>query len=250
MSTSIADGADESHADSSAAAESRQDRPCVAYVMSRFPKLTETFVLDEILGLEARGVRVEVFPLWREHEEVLHEEARSVVERAHFLPVLDLAILRDNLSTLVQRPLAYLSALFTLIAANRSSLRFLLGAIAIFPKAVSFSRRMRDLGVEHVHAHFASHPAAAAFVVGRLSGLPWSFTAHGSDLHREQAMLVHKVSEALFVVAISDYNRRFILEHVGSSHAEAVRVIHCGVELERFHRAGSDTEASVSEPAR
>ena len=239
MSASPFDEADESHPDSSVVAESSQPRPCVAYVMSRFPKLTETFVLDEILGLEARGLRVEVFPLWREHEEVLHEEARSVVDRAHFLAVLDFAILRDNLLTLASRPRIYLSALFTLIAANRRSLRFLIGAIAIFPKAVSFSRRMRALGVEHVHAHFASHPAAAAFVVGRLSGLPWSFTAHGSDLHREQSMLVHKVAEARFVVAISDYNRRFILDKVGPAHAESIRVIHCGVEPDRFVRAGS-----------
>jgi len=104
---------------------------------------------------------------------------------------------------------------------------------------------MRDVGAEHVHAHFASHPAACAFVVGRLSGLPWSFTAHGSDLHREQAMLPDKVAEAAHVVAISDYNRRFLLEHAGPDaerHADRVHVVHCGVVPERFARAAASDD--------
>lgn len=215
-------------------AERADPRPCVAYVMSRFPKLTETFVLDEILELERRGVRVEVFPLFRESATVIHAAARPVVARAHFTPLLDLEILRDNAASLLRTPVRYLRTLGQLIFANRSSLRYAAGALATFPKAVSFARRMRGLGVEHLHAHFASHPAAVAFVVGALADLPFSFTAHGSDLHREQAMLREKVEAAAFVVAISEYNRRFILDHVGAGLADKVRVLHCGVDPERF----------------
>lgn len=208
--------------------------------MSRFPKLTETFVLDEILELERRGVVVEVFPLWREPARVVHPEARPVVARAHFTPTLDGAILRDNLYYLRREPLLYLKALAALLRGNRKSLRFLVAALAIFPKACHFARRMSALGVRHVHAHFASHPAAAAFVVGRLTGLPWSFTAHGSDLHREQAMLTEKVAEARFVVAISEYNRRFILEHTAGIGSDKVLVIHCGVDPARFAPSRSE----------
>jgi len=209
--------------------------------MSRFPKLTETFVLDEILALEARGVRVEIFPLWREREEVVHPAARAATERAHFLPTLDLGILRDNLAALRTAPGVWAATLRTLIWSNRGSLRYLAAALAVFPKAVSFARRMQTIGVHHVHAHFASHPAAAAFVVGRIAGLPWSFTAHGSDLHREQAMLAEKVAEADFVVTISDYNRRFILERVGARWADRIRVIHCGVGSEFLDPADEGT---------
>ena len=214
----------------------------VAYVMSRFPKLTETFVLDEILALERRGIRVEVFPLWREKAKVIHPEARAVVDRAHFLPTLDLEILADNALALIEEPRRYLGTLLRVLWSNRKSPRFLAGAAAIFPKAVSFARRMRALGVDHVHAHFASHPAAAAFIVGRLIDLPWSFTAHGSDLHREQSMLKEKVAEAAFTVTISDYNRRFILDRVPAAAAAQVKVIHCGVEPDRFKKNDRDSE--------
>lgn len=210
----------------------------VAYMMSRFPKLTETFVLDEILEMERRGVEVEIFPLWREKGvDVMHPEARALVDRARFAPTLNGRILLDNLRCLFGRPRRYLSTLATLIIANRRNLRFLGGAIAIFPKACSFALQMRRLGVQHLHAHFASHPAAAAFVIGRMSGIPWSFTAHGSDLHRDQSMLKEKVAEAAFVASISEYNKRFILERIGDDYADKVEVVHCGVQLEQFERA-------------
>lgn len=205
--------------------------------MSRFPKLTETFVLDEILEMERCGVAVEIFPLWREKTEMMHPEARALVERARFKPTLNSRIALDNLHCLIRRPRRYLGTLFTLAIANRGSLRFFFGAIAVFPKACSFALAMRRLGVRHLHAHFASHPAAAAFIIGRMADIPWSFTAHGSDLHRNQAMLREKVAEAAFVVTISEYNRRFILERVGADYANKVEVIHCGVDLDKFDRA-------------
>ena len=105
----------------------------VAYVMSRFPKLTETFILDEILEHERNGVRVEVFPLWREKAEIIHADARPVVERAHFTPTLDLEILRDNLRCFANAPLVYLGTLATLLRANVRSARFLIAALAVFP---------------------------------------------------------------------------------------------------------------------
>ena len=220
------------------AASRGEPRPLrVAYIMSRFPKLTETFVLDEILELERKGVVVEVFPLWREKARVIHPEAGAIIERAHFTRTLDLPILLDNLRCFSRAPLEYLNTLATLIRANRRSARFLLAALAIFPKACHFAERMRALEIHHLHAHFASHPAAAAFVVGRLTNIPWSFTAHGSDLHREQSMLLEKVREAAFVIAISEHNRVFILRHVGSQFSDKVRVIHCGVDTRCYAEA-------------
>jgi glycosyltransferase involved in cell wall biosynthesis len=212
-------------------------------MMSRFPKLTETFVLDEMLEMERAGVTVEIFPLWREKiTGVMHAEVQPLVDRAHFAPTLNARILLDNLYCLITRPVRYLTTLIKLMLSNRGSLRFLLGAIAIFPKACSFSLQMQKLGVQHVHAHFASHPAAAAFVIGRMSDIPWSFTAHGSDLHRNQSMLREKVADCAFAVTISNFNKRFILERIGQEYADKVQVVHCGVELDQFSSVPSQSE--------
>ena len=211
----------------------------VAYIMSRFPKLTETFVLDEIVQLTRNGWDVKIFPLWREPAKLVHDDALTWVATAQFLPMLSWEIIADNVYWMVNQPRRYFSALGCVLSENIVSLRFLAGGLAAFPKASTMARRMQAQGVKHVHAHFASHPAAIAYVVNKLTDIPWSFTAHGSDLHRDQAMLGEKVSSAKFAVAISQYNRRFILEHCAADDADKVKVVHCGVDLANFDKMSS-----------
>ena len=64
--------------------------------------------------------------------------------------------------------------------------------------------------VTHIHAHYATYPALAAWLCWRLTALPYSFTAHAHDLFVDQSMLARKVRDAGFVVAISEFNRRFL----------------------------------------
>lgn len=226
------------------------DRPRkVAYLASRFPKITETFILYEMRAVESLGVEVELYPLRREPTKVMHEEARAYVERAHFERLLSRRTITANLAALLRRPRIYCRTLATGIRANWGSTRYLLGFLASFPKAVVFAQDIQQRGVQHVHAHFASHPAAVAWVIGRLTGVPYSFTAHGSDLHRDQHMLKEKVAEAALVVAISDYNRRLILEHCGAEHEDHVRVIHCGTDTSAFRpRRAVPSEAPAAQP--
>src|SRR6266545_764645 len=90
----------------------------VAYIMSRFPKLTETFILYEMLAMRQQGIQVEVYPLLREREDVMHPEAVQFVEVAHFQPFISLPIIRANLHFLLKKPLVYLKTLWDLLRAN------------------------------------------------------------------------------------------------------------------------------------
>jgi len=240
--------------------------PRVAYIMSRFPKLTETFVLYEMLAVEATGVQVDVYPLlqardtgvhtegaslWTKLTErfrppraarVMHGDADALVARARYQPMLSAAILGSNLHTLRRAPRAYLGALWTLALSTWGSRRFFLGGLALFPKTVHNARQMAADGVTHVHAHFASHPAAAAFIIHRLTGIPYSFTAHGSDLHVDRHMLPEKVAEAAFVATVSRYNQRVIEDHCRPRLGDAalagkVIVVRCGVDTAVFRPA-------------
>lgn len=206
----------------------------VAYIMSRFPKITETFILYEMVAIEQEGIQVEVYPFLREKTPVIHPEAATYVERAHFAPFVSRALIGAHLYYLRHQPRTYLSTLWTLLRANWGSLRFFTRALALFPKAVYFARKMSDEGINHIHAHFVSHPAAAAFVIQQLTGIPYSFTAHGSDLHRDRHMLCEKVAAAEFAVTISEFNKRMILEDCGEQWRDKVLVIHCGVDTEVF----------------
>ncbi|HZB70571.1 MAG TPA: glycosyltransferase, partial [Acidimicrobiales bacterium] len=209
----------------------RSGRPLrVAYVMSRFPKLSETFVLREVLAVEAQGVTVDLYPLVREREPVVHPEAAPLVGQARYLPFLSLAIVRSNLWMLRHRPRAWAGALWAVVRGNWGSANLLVGGLGVFPKVVHAARLMEADGVDHVHCHFATHPALAGFLVHRLTGIPFSFTAHGSDLHVDRHMLPQKVREAAFAVPISDFNRRVISDECGPGADDKLVVVHCGVD--------------------
>ena len=221
----------------SASAETEGDRRGrlkVAYVVSRFPKLSETFVLGEILAVEEQGVEVELFPLLRERAEVIHPEAAALCRRARFQPFLSLPILRSQLHYLRRAPRRYFGALWALLRGTWGSANYVVGALGIFPKVVHDARLIEADGIAHIHCHFSNHPAAAGFVINRLTGIPYSFTAHGFDLHVDRHMLREKVAEAAFVVAISEYNRKLILEECGESARARLVVIHCGVDTGFF----------------
>jgi glycosyltransferase involved in cell wall biosynthesis len=206
----------------------------IAYVMSRFPKLTETFVLSEILAVEEHGVEVLPYPLLREQEAVVHPDAVPLCARARFQPFLSWPILRSQLALLRRSPRTYLGTLWALLRRTWGSLNFFVGAVGIFPKVAHAARLMSAEGVGHVHCHFSNHPAAAGFVIHRLTGIPFSFTAHGSDLHVDRRMLCAKVAEAAFVVAVSEYNRDVIVQECGEEAREKVVLVHCGVDTEFF----------------
>jgi glycosyltransferase involved in cell wall biosynthesis/peptidoglycan/xylan/chitin deacetylase (PgdA/CDA1 family) len=206
----------------------------VAYVMSRFPKLTETFVLGEVLALERRGVPVDLYPLLRERAPVVHPEAARLVARARYEPFLSPAILVSQLVWLRRRPSAYLRAWRDVLAGTWGSPNFFVGAIGCFPKVAHAARRMQAEGVTHVHCHFANHPAVAGLIVHRLTEIPFSFTAHGSDLHKDRRMLGRKVAEAAFVATISHDNRRLIVAECGEHVAEKVHVLRAGVDTRLF----------------
>jgi colanic acid/amylovoran biosynthesis glycosyltransferase len=130
------------------------------------------------------------------------------------------------------------------LKANLGSANFFLGALGIFPKSVYFARVVKNRGIGHVHAHYATHPALAAYIVSALTGVGFSFTAHAHDIFVDTHMLAEKLEKARFVVAISRFNKAYLLRHAPSVAAEKIKVVHCGVDL------ASHDSCSEPEPER
>jgi colanic acid/amylovoran biosynthesis glycosyltransferase len=208
----------------------------VAYLMSRFPKISESFILYEIVALERMGLGVEIFPLMREREPIMHAEAGPLVERAHYSRYFSGPVVWAQLYWLRRRPAAYLRAWWHVVRGCLGSPGFLLRAFFVVPQAALFAQQMGELGISHVHAHYATHPALAAYVIKLLAGIPYSVTAHAHDIYVDRAMLSEKIDAASFVVTISDYNRRLLVELYGHTAERRTTVIHCGVDLTIFSR--------------
>jgi colanic acid/amylovoran biosynthesis glycosyltransferase len=208
----------------------------VAVVVSRFPKVTETFILREIRELERQGQPVRLVPLLRHEDPVVHPDAEPWVERALFTPFLSAPILRENLQAFLEAPLRYLGFLGRIVAGSLRSANLLKGTLAIFPKGVYIGRVLAREGVGHLHAHFATHPAMAAWIASEFGGLPWSFTAHAHDifLRKSRALLEEKIRRAAFVRVISDYNRRFLEKRYPDAAQGRMRVVHMGIDPDRY----------------
>lgn len=206
----------------------------VAYIMSRFPLLTETFILREMLELERQGAALLVLPLLRARQPVRHAEVERLRAEVHYTPFVSPAIVAANLHFLLRAPARYLRLLWAVLRGNAGSANLFFGALGVFPKSVYFARLVGARGVGHVHAHFATHPALSALVVSELGGVTFSFTAHAHDIFLHERMLAEKVRRALFVVSISEFNKRYMLERARGVAPDKVAVVHCGVEPEKY----------------
>lgn len=223
-------------------------RPRVAYLLSRFPKLSETFVIMEMVALRRQGFDISIYPYIEERGAVAHGEVPSLMEAVRRIPApAALHVLVAQLQWATRQPRAYLGVWATVVRELWRSPGQLARAALTVPRSAWFARDMRRTGVEHVHAHFANHPAVGAFVIRRLSGIPYSFTAHAHDLFVDRRMLCTKIDESAFTVTISEYNRRLMLRECPRAE-EKVRIIHCGVETSLF--APSERPVRSSEPIR
>lgn len=222
-------------------------KPKFAYMMSRFPKISETFVLYEILAIMEMGLQVEVYPLLKEHQKVVHSGVKKVQPFVHYHGYFSGGILWSNVYFLLTAPFKYISLLIYLITGSIKSPQHFSKTIILFPKIVRIAHKMRKQGIDHIHAHFATFPAAAAMIIKRLTGIPYSFTAHGSDIHvyKHRFRMRDKVINSDFVRSISNYNKNIIINASGSDVEDKIKVIHCGIDPEVF---SSTPEKKIDQP--
>jgi glycosyltransferase involved in cell wall biosynthesis len=208
----------------------------VGYVVKMFPRFSETFILNEILEIERLGVGTVVFSMKPPIEPYRQPGVERLRAEVHVLPTatLGVRIVFAHLACLSRAPWRYLWTL-AFVAGRRTR-----SAWSKFLVAPCLVREARRRKVGHFHAHFASGPARQAKLASMLSGIPFSFTAHARDLfwsghqHGRNHKLKKRVRMAAFVVAISEYNRRFIEELGFKIPHGRVLTIYNGVNLDSW----------------
>ncbi|HVG06718.1 MAG TPA: glycosyltransferase [Thermoanaerobaculia bacterium] len=207
----------------------------MAVLLSRFPLVTETFILREVIELERQGRPVRLVPILHERPEVVHREALPWMGRVLYAPLLSAPVAAASLRALRRRPGQVLRLFGRLAAASASSPGFFVKTLAIFPKSLWIAERLEAEGAEHLHAHFATHPATLALIVSSLTGIPWSVTVHAHDIFVSRVLLREKLATARFVRAISRFNQDY-LERLYPELEGRVRVIHAGIDPAVYRR--------------
>jgi len=211
--------------------------PIVGYVLRKFPVLSETFILNELLELEAQGVPLHVFALMPSTEPRFHEDLPKLKAHVTYVPRgPELGkLLRHQRRLARHAGGAYWGTLAYAVTRARPTLlwRFL--------QAGYVASEAGRLGIRHIHAQFANHPTTVAMLVSRLTGIPFSFTAHAMDLFKdavERRVLARKVAEARFVATVSEFNVSY-LQALGRSANGKIALIPNGIDLDRFSPNGT-----------
>lgn len=207
----------------------------VGYVLKRYPRYSETFIVNEILAHEAAGAEVAIFSLYPPADTHFQDAISRV--RA---PVSYLGSVRPkaaDLWVLLLRAQATGLALEGFLASVQPPRKDVLPEAARDAVwALELALAVRAQGITHLHAHFASGATTVARLAARLAGVSYSFTAHAKDIFHESVRdddLRLKLAEAAAVVTVSDFNRAYLRERFGEAAAK-VRRIYNGLDLARF----------------
>lgn len=215
----------------------RANHQCnIAYIVKAWPRLSETFVLNEIISLEQRGVRIRIFSVRERDPGPSHSKVSQVRARVtclafrthwkHAVPA--------NLRLFCRRPGRYLRVLLQAIAMMVIR-RHRLGPPWHFFEAAYLADILSRNPADRIHAHFASTPALIALYTQRLSGFPYTFTAHAKDIYvSEPHTFRAKVEEARAVVTCTQYNREFLSKQYGTLCERKVRTIYHGLDVSQF----------------
>jgi glycosyltransferase involved in cell wall biosynthesis len=212
-----------------------QGERTIAFVVSQFPRYVDAYFLREVTALAARGVGLQIFSLRGFRGTVVHKDAHALLPQTVYLPFFfSWPLLLAQLSFLARAPRSYLATLWTILRGCWRHPRSLVRALAVFPKSVYFAKLVQERQIAHVHANWASHPAISALVISRLTGVPWSFAGHASDIYLDTAMLAEKIYTAKFVVTCTRYNKGYMVDLAGADAAEKITVSYHGIDLKKF----------------
>jgi colanic acid/amylovoran biosynthesis glycosyltransferase len=150
--------------------------PKVGYVLKRYPRFSETFVVNEILAHEAAGQEIEIFAL-RPVQETHFQDAISRV-RAPVTHVPDRHRTPDTLwSQLARAESAFPGAAVRALAAG--------GSAEDVTQALEIAVACRQRGIGHLHAHFGTLATSVARLAAAIAGIGYSFTAHAKDIYHD-----------------------------------------------------------------
>ena len=222
---------------------SGEGRRPIAYVLKRYPRLTETFILNEIRAMERLGVRLQIFSLLPPEPPPHHPMVAEVKGPVH-APAIGLAarlreIARAHAATFVAAPLRYAHALGTALRRTPTS-RHPVSLWRQFARAGIVADVCRREGIGHIHAHFANAPTAVAHFAHLMSGIPFSFTAHAKDIYLSRPVVLRRhLQAAEFTATCTGYNAEYLRRLAPQVDPRKIRLVYHGIDLGAFAAAPS-----------
>ena len=202
----------------------------LGYLYSRYPVISQTFCDAEMLALERIGVDLEIGSIYPPLTSLRHEHISRLRAPVHYAPPQKiLRIWEENAKTTGEWP-------DELVERHEQKYGRQMKAEQRARNALYFAELFTRSGVDHFHVHFANRAAHTALFLRKISGIPFSVTAHGQDFMKDLGnddLLREICAAAEFVAAETDYSRDLLRQRCPDSASKIHRVYN-GIDLERF----------------
>jgi glycosyltransferase involved in cell wall biosynthesis len=237
--------------------ESGSDKQ-IGYLLRSYPRLSQTFILNEILALEKIGVSIQIFALTDPHEKVVQMQVDQVQAPVQYLDEdIQPRSLRNMLGENAQvawlhlkgylRSLVYIAANKEIDQGYTASNRWecFLQAVHLVSVLILNERRTGKK-LDHLHAHFAHDPTLIAYLVHCIAGIPFSFTAHARDLYQvPEKVLTDRIRQASAVITCCRANLEY-LNQIAPSEQSKFSLIYHGVNLKDFQPVPNPSASPIS----
>jgi glycosyltransferase involved in cell wall biosynthesis len=224
-------------------------KPTIAYIAQYFPYMTETFVYREVNALRAKGFNIVTLSNRTPDPAKLADESKEHIATTEYVfPLQKRLFVQTHLFWLLRHPLLYLGTLWKVMSPRAESWDSRKRTFGHFGGGVYLAYRLREQGVDHIHAHFSVNAATIGLVIARLLRVSYSFTVH-NNIFSDRLILREKLKAARFIVSISRFSRDFLLRYAPDipGLADKFEIVHCGIAPEQFQpRRQTSTERARS----
>ena len=223
-------------------------QPIIVVLLKGYPRLSETFIAQELLGLEKAGFQLRLFSMRRPTDKKRHPVHDEIKAPVTYLPEYlheePLRVLRSVVKVMTRRGFwSAFRALFADLRRDRTRNR-----LRRFGQAAVLAAEWPD-GASWLHAHFIHTPASVAGYASLMTGIPWSCSAHAKDIWVSADWdLTKKLSAMQWVVTCTraGFER---LHHLDAAKGN-VHLSYHGLDLKRFGVfTGTPSVANGSDPA-
>lgn len=204
----------------------------ILYIATNFAALSHSFIQREIHQLRRSGAEVSLLSLRDPITTAAASPECDLSGCLHAYPASPLRVAAGVLGAALRAPKALTRAVRAALASRQDSAMTKLKLLWQLSVATTFLPMLRQRRIQHIHAHFAGSPTTFAMFLSRLSGLPFTFTDHGSGVYHDRVALDSKFRLAAGIVAISKFNIGFYRQI--TSDLPAIQIVHCGLDLADF----------------
>lgn len=241
----------------------------IAYIVKGFPRLSETFISNEVLLLEQSGVTIKLFSIKPPEETLKHDTVSQIKTKPVYLPVVTSVsntflpvwlaqniqpFIKAHINLAAKRPFNFFACLLKALSMmviyrhglfakpKKVFLKEFIQAVYIADQIIQFDN------IRHIHSHFCHGATTIAWFVSKLTNLPFSFTAHAKDIYQKNQnpgnLLIKKIQAASFVATCTGANKHYLDQ---LADPKKIKLIYHGLDISFFTPNTQPSEDIIQE---